>query len=132
MQQKTVTVLQHNVLNWRGRSTGLSNIYRNLQADVILINSQGALEYLPLKISEYNTYIKNHTARIKDGTATAVRNTILHQIHDTYISDLLAVEIETTTGPLMLSTLYQPSTIEYLPIPHFTQLFRHTTVHTAK
>ena len=133
MQQTTLTILQHNILNWRGRSTGLSNIYRNLQANVILINSHGTPEHLPLKISGYNTHTKNHTGRINDGTAIAVKNTIPHKIHDTYISDLLAVEIETNTGPveietntgpIILTTLYQPPARKYIPIPDFTQLFR--------
>ena len=46
------------------------------------------------------------------------------KFHDTYISDLLAVEIQTNTGPVILTTLYQPPARDYLPIPDFTQLFR--------
>lgn len=125
MFKTTLTIVQHNVLNWRGRSTGLSNIYRNLHADVILINSHGTTEHQPLRISGFNVHSKNFTERINDGTAIAVKNNIPHKIHDTYISDLIAVEIETNTGPVILATLYQPPTRDYLPIPDLTQLFRH-------
>ena len=96
------------MLNWRGRKLGLSNIYRNIDPDIILINSQGIPDDETLKISGYKTHQKNSTGRNHDGTAIAIKSNIPHKIYDSFISDLLAIEVETNTGPIIISTLYQP------------------------
>ena len=70
----------HNVLNWRGRRLGLTNIYRNLDADVILLNSHGTPEHEPPKIPGYRTHTKNYTNRPQDGTAIAVKNSITQDL----------------------------------------------------
>lgn len=122
-------MVQHNVLNWRNRRIGLSNIYRNIDPDIILINSHGVPENEPLHIPMYRIHKKNSTNTHTDGTAIAVKHNIPHKILDHFISDMLAIEIDTTTGKLIIATLYQPPARPYIPSPDFIQLFRrHTPV----
>lgn len=123
-------MIQHNVLHWRDRRIGLSNIYRNIDPDIILINSHGIPENEPIHIPRYRIHRKNTTNTHTDGTAIAVKHDIPHKILDHFISDMLAIEINTATGKLIIATLYQPPARPYIPIPDFIQLFRrHTPVY---
>lgn len=70
---------------------------------------------------------KNETNTHFDGTAVAVKNNIKHKVIDDFDSDLIAVEIETNTGNIIIATLYQPPQRAYLPIPDFITLFRRQT-----
>lgn len=119
--------MQHNVLHWRNRRLGLSNIYRNIDPDIILINSHGVPHNEPLQIPRYKIHRKNTTNTHTDGTAIAVKHNIPHKILDDFISDMLAIEIDTTTGKLIIATLYQPPARPYIPAPDFIQLFRRQT-----
>lgn len=67
---------------------------------------------------------KNHTNTPSDGTAIAIKHSFKYKLHDDFISDSLAIELDTNTGKIMLATLYQPPTRNYLPIPDFTSIFR--------
>lgn len=98
--------MQHNVLNWRDRRYHLTETYKTLNADVILINSHGVPEDIPLKIYGFTVYKRNHTNSPTDGTAIAVRHNITHRLLDDFISDTLAVEIDTATGKILIATLY--------------------------
>ncbi|KAK4292901.1 hypothetical protein Pmani_034362 [Petrolisthes manimaculis] len=123
----TVKVIQHNVLHWRERKTDLANIYRKIDPDIILINSHGIPDNKPLHLSQYRIHRKNTTNTHTDGTAIAIKHNIQHKIIDNFISDTLAVEIDTSTGKIIIATLYQPPARPYIPIPDFLQLFRRNT-----
>lgn len=77
-----------------------------------------------IRIPQYRIHQKNTANTHTDGTAIAVKHTIPHKIIDTFISDTLAVEINTTTGKIIIATLYQPPARPYIPTPDFLQLFR--------
>lgn len=106
-------VVQHNVLNWRERRYGLTATYLQLDADVILLNSHGVPHDDPFKIHGFTIYKTNHANTHTDGTAIAIRSSIKHKLLDIFISDTLAIEIDTLTGPSSLSTLYQPPARNY-------------------
>lgn len=55
--------------------------------------------------------------------AIVVKQNIPHKIFD-FISDLVAVEINTSKRKIIIAALYQPPTRTYIPIPDFIQLFR--------
>lgn len=59
-----------------------------------------------------------------DGSATVIRASINHKLLSLFISDTLAVEIDSLTDPFILSTLYQPPARNYFPIFNFNLLFR--------
>ena len=56
-----------------------------------------------------------------DGSAIAIKYNIPHKIHDDYDTDVLAVEIETSLGPIIISTTYFPTRHPYLP---FLDIYR--------
>lgn len=51
-----ITVIQHNVLNWKERRHGLTQIYNKYNPDVILLNSHCVKETEPLKTFGYSFY----------------------------------------------------------------------------
>ena len=61
MAAHTLKVLQHNCLNWRTNFLSLSNTYRTIDSDIILINSHGNPEDRKLKMLGYNTIQINTT-----------------------------------------------------------------------
>lgn len=113
------------MLRWATRRHELTNIYRQQNPDIILLNSHGVKQEESLKIVGYKTHMKNTTNTHTDGTAVLVKRSIPHKIFDDFISDLLAIEISTSTGKILIATLYQPPTRPYIPIPDFIRLFRH-------
>ncbi len=68
-----------------------------------------------MKIPYYNIFKKNTINNPADGTAIAVKRNIKYKIMDDFISDQIAIETETTTGNIILATLYQP------PFVHLSQ-----------
>lgn len=92
--------------------------------DIILINSHGVPDDGTLKIPGFSVHRKNQTNTPSDGTAIAIKHSLNYKLYDDFISDTLAIEIETNTGKIMLATLYQPPTRQYIPIPDFTTIFR--------
>lgn len=51
----------------------------------------------------YKVYKFNHTESLVDGSATAIRYNITHKLYDDYDTDVLAVEIETNLGPVIIN-----------------------------
>ncbi len=47
-------------------------------------------------------------------TWETIKRNIRYKIMDDFISDLLAIEIQTTTGNIIISTLYQPLARQYI------------------
>lgn len=119
----TIKVLQHNVLHWRTRKFDLTNTYKHLDPDIILINSHGLKNSEPFKIHGYITHKKNSSNTHTDGTAIAIKQELKYRIID-FFADILAAEIKTSTGKIMIATLYQPPSRDYIPIPDFVSLFR--------
>ena len=70
---------------------------------------------------------KNTIKSPYDGTAIAIRKNLHYKIMDDFLSDTLAVEIETSTGKIVIATLYQPPSRDFLPMPDFYTLFRRNT-----
>lgn len=69
----SITIVQHNVQSWGNRTFELTNIYRTINPDIILINSFGIKTP---KIRGYNTYSKNQFNEAHDGAAILIRQNI--------------------------------------------------------
>ena len=54
--------------------------------------------------------------------AIAVKYNINHKLYDDFHTDVLAVEIETNLGPIVISTTYLPPRRPYLPFPDIYRL----------
>jgi len=78
-----------------------------------------------LKIFTYTVYSSNKSQERSDGVAIAIKNDIPHKIINNFTSDLLAVEVNTPQGPIILATLYIPPRRQYILEPDILQLLRH-------
>lgn len=117
-------VIQHNVLAWDRRKYDLSNTYRQLDPDIILINSHGLKNDTKLKIPGYRLYQSNLSNEQMDGVAIAIKTKIPHKIDDDFLSETLATSVETDDGPLTIATTYLPPRRPYIPHPDFLRLLR--------
>ena len=117
----TVTIIQHNVLHWKTNKTSLLNNYLSISPEIIAINSHGLKAQDSLKIPGYKTYKINSSQDIADGSAIAVKHNLQHKLFDDYDTDFLAVEIQTSLGPILIATTYLPPRRPYLP---FTDMYK--------
>ena len=110
----TITIIQHNVNHWRNKKYELSNVYRNLDPDIILINDTGLPEGEKLTIPYFDTFQSNKQGIQHRGTALAIRSTLKYTLHDDFETDILAVTIETRQGPITIATDYLAPNTEYI------------------
>ena len=122
-----VTIIQHNVAHWNPYRHTLTNIYRDLDPDILLINSHGLHENEMLKIYGYTTYKVNSTNELHDGSAILIKSNIQHKIKDDFITDILQVTIETNIGPVNFATTYIPPRRHFFPYPDFHSLTSNST-----
>ena len=121
-----LTVLQHNVLHWTtDRRNELCNTYRTYDPHIILLNSHGQKNTEQIKIFTYTTYQSNRTETMGDGVALAIKSSIKHKILNNFTSEMIAVEINTPHGPIIIATIYLPPRRPYIPEPDIFQLLRH-------
>lgn len=124
MAQRTLTIVQHNVLHWSTRKYELYNSYREEDPDIILINSHGQPNNNPIKIFDYTVYQNNPTDTNNDGVAIAIKTNIPHTIIDDLDEAYIGITVTTTLGPVLIATGYQPPRRPALPITNFLRLFR--------
>ena len=121
----TIKIIQQNVLKWTfSRRNELTNYYMKMDPDVILLNSTGLRNSERIKIFNYNVYQRNTEDEGHVGIAIAIKRDIKHQLLDDFRDDVLAIELETRRGPIIVSTLYQPPRRNYYPTEDLTRLMR--------
>ena len=124
--KETINILQHNVRSWENIKYTLTNIYREINPDVILINSHGLKTNRNIKIHSYTTYQVNSSEELNDGSAILIKNNLKHKIKEDYDTDMLQVTIDTDTGPINIATTYLPPRRAYLPITDFHKIASQT------
>lgn len=62
---KTIKVVQHNVHNWNTKKTNFSQTYREIDPDIILINSHGLNNTEIMKVPGFTTYKLTQLERCK-------------------------------------------------------------------
>lgn len=127
MAEQKLTILQHNVLNWTSKKFELYNIYRTVDLDIILLNSHGNSNNIPIKLFNYQTYQINPTTEKSDGAAIVVKKNIPHQIIDNFDEACLAMTVDITLGPKCLATGYQPPRRLALPVNNSLIIFSRQT-----
>lgn len=115
----------HNVLAWTtSRKNELCNYYNRRQPEIILLNSTGTINEERIKIFNYNVHEKNYLNERNAGIAIAVRKDIKYKLYDNFNDDILAIEVDSTKGPIIIATLYSPPRRQYLPIGEIKRLMQ--------
>lgn len=125
MELRRLKILQHNVRHWPTNKINLCNVYREIDPEVILINSHGCTTEQPIKIFNYNVHRRNNSQQQHDGVAIAIRKNIRYHIIDDFNDEIMAIKVTTTLGDLILATAYLPPRRNYLPIPDFLKLLNY-------
>ena len=121
----TIKIIQQNVLKWTfSRRNELRNHYMKMDPDIILLNSTGLRDSERIKIFNYNIYQRTVQEEEHARIAIAVKQDIRQQLLDNFRDDMLAIELETRKGPIIISTLYQPPRRDYYPTENLTRLMR--------
>ena len=123
---ENILIVQHNVRNWNSYKLTLTNLYKEINPDVILINSHGLKSTENIKIYTYQTYLINSSDELHDGSAILIKQHLKHKIKENYDTDILLITIETNTGPINIATTYLPPRRPYLPITDFHKLASET------
>ncbi len=87
--KEEINKVQHDVLSWRNKTQTLTNIYKELNPDIILMNSHGLKPKENIKIYNYNTYLINFSEEMHSGSATLVRQNLKRKIKDNYDTDII-------------------------------------------
>lgn len=66
--------------------TNLINTYKDVNPDILLINSHGAKGTDKINIQGYNTYKINSSGEISDGNAILIKREISHKIIDGFMT----------------------------------------------
>ena len=106
----------------------LKEIYKQLNPDIILLaDTSHTPNQRPMKFYPYKAYTKN-TARLSSGVAIFIKSTITHSLIDhAFISDTLALKVETDSGPVIIAVNYTPPRRPFLPTQDLNWLARHRT-----
>ena len=119
----TFKILQHNVhtLTFR-RKNELYNTYAEINPDIILLNSTGTSDNNRIKFYTYNVYQKNKNSEPSAGVAIAIKQNIKHRILDEFSENMLAVELDSTQGKIIIATAYYPPRQPYLNYNDFNMI----------
>ncbi len=82
MAPNSLKIIQHNVQQWNNRRISLSNTYRIIDPDIVLINSHCLTDSSTMKIPGYNIHKKNSLNNPTDGTAIAIKKNLEYKIMD--------------------------------------------------
>ena len=111
-----VKIIQHNVLHWtRERAIELSNYYRTMNADIVLLNSTSTFDTERIHIYNYSVIQRNASTERNAGVAIAIKSNIKYRPIDDFVDDILGIEIDTTKGPISVLTCYCPLQRGYIP-----------------
>lgn len=111
-----LSIIKHNVLTWDGSKFDLANTYRQFDPD-IFIKSYGLTDDKKLNIPGFRVYQQSINGATMDGVAIAVKYTIPHRVKDDYLSEILALETDTSAEQVTIATFYLPPQTTLHPPP---------------
>ena len=93
--------------------------------EIILITSINRLQHqTQIKIPNYNTFTTNKNNERHAGAGIAIRKKIRFEIINNFQNDCIAAKIQTTHGPIIISTAYSPPRHNILPENDMNYLIR--------
>ncbi|KAI3383771.1 hypothetical protein SNEBB_010833 [Seison nebaliae] len=75
-----------------------------------------------LKVYGYTVHKSNRSGERNDGVAVATKYGLKCKVLDNFMSETLAVEVDTDTGPVVIATSYLPPRRPYLPWADYNRL----------
>ena len=120
---RKLTIVQHNVQSWNTNRHTLTNIYNDIDPDVILLNETSVLQDERLTIFNYNIYRTNQSNERHSGAAIAIRRNLTAKVDDDFYQDFLTATIETAQGPVTLATGYIPPRTKYINTADLHKIF---------
>ena len=114
-----IRVLHHNVRHWGGSRHALCNAFREVDPDVITICSHGSGENL--RIWGYSV-LTRVTRELNHGWALAVKRSLRFRALELSEDGMLAVELQTNDGPIVIATHYRPPRVDNLPLVEMLDL----------
>ena len=109
-------IVQHHVLHWtHERAIELSNYYRTMNDDMVLLNSISTFDTERICIYNYNVNQRNVLTERNAGAAIAIRSNIKYRPIDDFADDIPGIEIDTTKGTINVLTCYCPPRRGYIP-----------------
>ena len=127
MTLEQIVIVQHNVLKWSTRKFELTNAYKNINPDIILLNSTGEKDSDRIKIFNYNVYQRNLSGQINSGIAIAVKRSLEYTINDDFLTDVLSITIQTIKGPITIATTYLPFRRNSFPLQDINKIIQKPT-----
>ena len=96
-----ITIVQQNIAHWAPNRHILTNTYREINPDIILLNSHGIAQNNTIYIHNYTTHKINSSNELHDGSAILIKSNIKHKITDNFDTDILQITLDTTNmGPI--------------------------------
>ena len=119
-------IIFQNINGWDQKAPSLKQIYNKLNPDIILLaDTSHLVTQQPIKFFPYKVYSHNTAARYS-GVAILIKPYIKHSlINHKFVSDTIAIKVETNTGPVLIAVNYNPPSRIYLPIEDLQWLSRH-------
>ena len=123
-----IKIVFQNINSWNNKQNALKQHYEEISPDIILFAHTNIYPPLrPIKFHPYITYMHN-TATIYSGVAILIKPDIKHsKITHKFTGDTIAIQIETSLGPIIVATHYSPPSRGYIPISDLNWLSRHRT-----
>ena len=97
----------------------LSNTYKNINPDIVLIKSHGLQTNEHTKIHGHATHTVNSSEEMHDGSAVLAKHNLKYRREHDFDADFLRIALYTNTGPISLATTCPPPRRPHLPITDF-------------
>ena len=112
----SLRIIFQNVNLWETNGCALRPAYSKVNADIILLADTGLGNDDKLKLHPYISYRTKNVDGTHAGVAILIRPEIKHRIiQKPFHQDMIAVQVETTTGPIIVATCYQPPRLGHPP-----------------
>ena len=101
-----------NINSWQNKSLSLKEIYRKYDPEIILFAHTNRTNNNPPKFFPYKTFAIN-TARNASGVVLFIKPWLKYSpINHKFVSDTVAIKVETNTGPIIVAVNYTPPILQ--------------------
>lgn len=114
-------VLQHNVVTWDRLRFDLNNTYRQFDPVILLLSSHGLTDDARIKVLGCRVHQRNASSEPSDRVAIAVRCRLYCRVEDSFLSETLAVAVDTFDNSPGGRHVLSPALTTFSPSPRLPQ-----------